>query len=173
MKLIHEIPAGKNPPAEISVVVEIPKGSRNKFEYDRTTGLMTLDRPLYSPMQYPGDYGFIPSTLAEDGDELDTVVLVDEPSFPGIVIPARPLGALIMVDEKGLDEKILAVPISDPSFETYHALSDVPPHFLRSMDHFFRIYKELEGKGVTSMGWKDRWEAEQIIMRCIKAAKKK
>jgi len=134
---------------------------------------MKLDRPLYSPMHYPGDYGFIPGTLADDGDPLDIVVLMREPSFPGCLIHCRPLGVLVMKDEKGTDEKILAVPTTDPTYETYHKLADVPPHFLRSMDHFFRIYKELEGIAVTSMGWQDRWMAEKIIMNCIEAWNKK
>ena len=164
---------GRKPPAEIAVIVEIPLGSRNKYEFDPEYGLMRLDRPLYSPMHYPGDYGFIPGTLADDGDPLDVVVLMREKSFPGTLIFARPLGMLAMKDEKGVDEKILAVPLSDPSYETMQSLSDVRPHFLREMDHFFQIYKELEGKEVISMGWKDRWEAEQTIMNCIRAANKK
>jgi inorganic pyrophosphatase len=171
MSHFYHLPAGRNPPAEVNCIVEIPKGSSNKYEYDADTGLIRLDRPLYSPMYYPGDYGFIPSTLAADGDPLDILVLMQEPSFAGCLIRARPLGVLVMKDEKGDDEKILAVPISDPTYETYHSLSDVPPHFLRTMDHFFRIYKELEGKAVTSMGWQDRWLAEKIILTCIETAK--
>jgi inorganic pyrophosphatase len=170
MKL-HELPSGKKLPAEIYVVVEVPYGHRNKYEYDSELGAIVLDRPLFSPVHYPGDYGFIPNTLAEDGDPLDVLVLVKTPTFPGCVVLARPLGVLMMQDEKGGDEKILAVPTTDPTFETYHSLSDVPPHFLREMDHFFRVYKELEGKHVNSMGWKDRWEAEQIITSCAKRAK--
>jgi inorganic pyrophosphatase len=166
------LPPGKNPPREIAVIVEIPMGSRNKYEFDPDYGLMRLDRPLYSPMHYPGDYGFIPSTLADDGDPLDVLVLMREASYPGTLIHARPLGVLIMSDEKGTDEKILAVPNADPTYETMQSLSDVRPHFLREMDHFFRIYKELEGKQVDSMGWKDRWEAEQVILNRIRAAKK-
>jgi inorganic pyrophosphatase len=169
----YNLSPGRKPPTEVSCVVEIPKGTRNKYEYDQESGLIRLDRPLYSPMHYPGDYGFIPGTLADDGDPLDIVVLMREPSFPGCLIYCRPLGVLIMKDEKGVDEKILAVPISDPTYETYHALADVAPHFLRSMDHFFRIYKELEAKEVTSMGWQDRWVAEKVIMDSIEAFKKK
>jgi len=169
----YHLPPGKKPPTQITCIVEIPKGSRNKYEFDVKSGLMKLDRPLYSPMHYPGDYGFIPGTLADDGDPLDIIVLMSEPSFPGCLIHCRPLGVLVMKDEKGADEKILAVPESDPSYETYHELRDVAPHFLRSMDHFFRIYKELEGKEVTSMGWQDCWMAEKIITDCITAAKKK
>ncbi|MBK6765519.1 MAG: inorganic diphosphatase [bacterium] len=170
MKL-HELPSGPRIPNEIYVVVEVPYGHRNKYEYDSELGAIVLDRPLFSPVHYPGDYGFVPGTLADDGDPLDVLVLVKTPTFPGCVVAARPLGVLMMQDEKGGDEKVLAVPATDPSFETYHSLSDVPPHFLREMDHFFRVYKELEGKHVTSMGWKDRWEAEQIIRDCIKRAK--
>jgi inorganic pyrophosphatase len=167
------LPPGKNPPSEVSCVVEIPKGTRNKYEFDPESGLIKLDRPLYSPMHYPGDYGFIPGTLADDGDPLDIVVLMREPSFPGCLISCRPLGVLVMQDEKGPDEKILAVPVTDPTYETYHNLAQVAPHFLRSMDHFFQIYKELEGKKVISMGWQDRWMAEKIIMDCIEAKKAK
>lgn len=170
MKL-HELPPGPRIPNELYVVVEVPYGHRNKYEYDSELGAIVLDRPLFSPVHYPGDYGFVPGTMAGDGDPLDVLVLVKTPTFPGCVVAARPLGVLMMQDEKGGDEKILAVPATDPSFETYHSLSDVPPHFLREMDHFFRVYKELEGKHVTSMGWKDRWEAEQIIRDCIKRAK--
>lgn len=173
MMKLYDISPGKNPPADVNVIVEIPKGSTNKYEYDTASGLIKLDRPLYSPMHYPGDYGFIPGTLAEDGDPLDIVVLMREPSFPGCLISARPLGVLVMEDEKGRDEKILAVPVTDPTYETYHQLSDVAPHFLRSMDHFFQIYKELEGKQVQSMGWQDRWAAEKIVMNCIEAMKRK
>jgi len=102
--MYSRIPPGKNPPADVNVIVEIPKGSTNKYEWDHDTGLIRLDRPLYSPMHYPGDYGFIPGTLADDGDPLDIVVLMREPSFPGCLITARPLGVLVMVDEKGRDE---------------------------------------------------------------------
>jgi inorganic pyrophosphatase len=168
---LHDLPPGRRIPNEIFVVVEVPYGHRNKYEYDSELGAIVLDRPLFSPVHYPGDYGFVPGTLADDGDPLDVLVMVKTPTFPGCVVAARPLGVLLMHDEKGGDEKILAVPSTDPSFETYHSLSDVPPHFLREMDHFFRVYKELEGKHVTSMGWKDRWEAEQVIKDCIKRAK--
>jgi len=170
---LHELPSGPRIPNEIYVVVEVPYGHRNKYEYDSELGAIVLDRPLFSPVHYPGDYGFIPGTQADDGDPLDVLVMVKTPTFPGCVVAARPLGVLLMQDEKGGDEKVLAVPSTDPSFETYHSLSDVPPHFLREMDHFFRVYKELEGKHVTSMGWKDRWEAEQVIRDCIKRAKAK
>jgi len=168
---LHELPSGRRIPSEIFVVIEVPYGHRNKYEYDSELGAIVLDRPLFSPVHYPGDYGFVPGTLAGDGDPLDVLVMVKTPTFPGCVVAARPLGVLMMEDEKGNDEKILAVPTTDPSFETYHNLSDVPPHFLREMDHFFRVYKELEGKNVASIGWKDRWEAEQIILDSIKRAK--
>jgi inorganic pyrophosphatase len=168
MDYLH-LPPGKNPPVDVWCVVEIPKGSSNKYELDHDLGVMRLDRPLFSPMYYPGDYGFIPGTMAADGDPLDIVVLMNEPSFPGCLISSRPLGVLVMEDEKGVDEKILAVPTTDPSFETYQSLGNIPPHFLRAMDHFFRIYKELEGKAVRTMGWQDRWVAEKIIRDCINA----
>ncbi len=169
---LDKLPPGRIPPSEIAVIVEVPKGSSNKYEYDKDLGVFFLDRRLYSPVYYPGDYGFIPSTLAGDNDPLDVVLLTQDPSFSGCMIYARPLGVLLMTDDKGEDAKILAVPVSDPYFETYKELEDVPPHFLREMDHFFRVYKELEGKQSEVVGWKDRSEAEQVIQQSIDAFKK-
>lgn len=150
----------------VLVVVEIPKGSRNKYEYDRRTGRFYLDRMLFSSVHYPTDYGFVPDTLGEDGDELDALVIVGEPTFPGCVIRTRPVGVFDMQDEKGTDHKILAVPISDPQWNWVHRLEDVPRHLLREITHFFSVYKDLEeGKGeqVTVGEWHGRDAAEAII----------
>jgi len=147
----------------VLVMVEIPRGSRNKYEYDKETGRFILDRMLFSSVHYPADYGFIPDTLAEDGDELDALVLVGEATFPGCVIRARPIGVFEMWDEKGPDEKILAVPVSDPQWNWVQDLKDVPPHLLREITHFFQVYKDLEEKKTRVGGWQDRQHACRVI----------
>jgi len=163
----HDLPPGANPPDELNAIIEIPRGSRNKYELDKDTGLFRFDRLLYSAVYYPGDYGFIPQTLADDDDPLDVLVMVTEPTFPGCYMTVRPVGAFEMRDEKGLDEKILAVPIHDPLYEEFTELDDVAPHFLREVEHFFAIYKELEGVRTTIQGWSDRERAREIITKCI------
>jgi len=147
----------------VSVMVEIPKGSRNKYEYDKATGHIKFDRMLYSSVHYPSDYGFIFDTLAEDGDALDALVLVWEQTFPGCVIEAKPIGLFNMWDEKGPDAKILCVPVHDPFWNHIEKLSDMPPHLLKEIAHFFSIYKELEGKKTGVEGWEDREQAVKVI----------
>lgn len=147
----------------IIVMIEIPKGSRNKYEYDKEKGVIKFDRMLFSAVHYPSDYGFIPDTLALDGDPLDALVLVWESTFPGCLIEARPVGVFKMWDEKGLDEKILCVPIRDPLWNHIHTLADVPPHLLKEIEHFFAVYKELEKKKTGIEGWQDVDTARQII----------
>jgi inorganic pyrophosphatase len=159
----HDLPAGPNPPESLNAIIEIPRGSRNKYELDKETGLFRFDRLLYSAVYYPGDYGFIPRSLAGDDDPLDTLVMVTVPTFPGCLIGVRPLGVFAMRDEKGLDEKILTVPIRDPLYDGYRELGDVPPHFLREVEHFFSIYKDLEDVAVDVMGWEGRASALRII----------
>lgn len=147
----------------IDVFIEIPKGSRNKYEYDKERGIFRLDRMLFSSMHYPSDYGFIPGTLAEDGDALDALVLIGEPTFPGCLIRARPIGLFRMRDEKGLDHKILCVPLHDPQWNHIHRLADVPPHLLVEIEHFFDVYKELERKKTAVEGWEDFERAVEVI----------
>ena len=137
----------------ITVIVEIPKGCRNKYEYDKKTNRIVFDRMLFSAMHYPSDYGFIPATLAEDGDPLDALVLVWEPTFPGCVIQAKPVGLFKMWDEKGPDQKILCVPVLDPLWNHIKSLADVPPHLLKEIEHFFAVYKSLEKKKTGVEGW--------------------
>lgn len=149
----------------VEVFVEIPKASRNKYEYDPKSGTFRLDRVLYSSVHFPTDYGFIRETLAEDGDPLDILVLVEEPTFPGCLLPARPIGALHMRDEEGTDWKILAVPAVDPRFKDIRELGQVPEHWLREIEHFFAIYKDLEGKETEVLGWDGLAAAEEIIRR--------
>ena len=147
----------------VEVFIEIPKGSRNKYEFDKKRKTFRLDRMLFSSMHYPSDYGFIPDTLGEDGDALDALVLLGEPTFPGCLIPARPIGLFKMRDEKGVDHKILCVPLHDPQWNHIHKLSDVPPHLLIEIEHFFDVYKELEKKKTAVEGWEDAPEAGRII----------
>lgn len=142
-------------PNVVKVVVEVPKGSRNKYEYDKKTRRIKLDRVLFSAVHYPADYGFIINTLAEDGDEVDILVLIDEPTFPGCLIEAKPIGMLQMRDEKGTDNKILAVPLKDPRWHHISDIHEVPPHLLTEIENFFLTYKKLETKVVASEGWED------------------
>jgi len=149
---------------DVEVVVEIPKGSRNKYEMDHATGRIRLDRMLFTSTCYPLDYGFIPDTLAEDGDPLDALVMLDEPTFPGCVVVARPVALFWMHDEHGPDAKILTVPAGDPRYADIHDLGDVPRHLIAEIGHFFDIYKELEpGKSTDVRGWQDRAAAAQVI----------
>jgi len=147
----------------VSVMIEIPKGSRNKYEYDPVRKMVKFDRMLFSAVHYPSDYGFIYDTLAQDGDALDALVLVWEPTFPGCFIEAKPVGLFKMWDEKGPDEKILCVPTKDPFWNHINGLSDVPPHLLKEIEHFFKIYKELEKKKTGVEGWHDLEDALRII----------
>jgi len=148
----------------VNVMIEIPKGGRNKYEYDKQKRLLKFDRMLFSSMHYPSDYGFILDTLAKDGDALDALVLVWEPTFPGCIIEANPVGVFIMWDEKGMDEKILCVPVSDPLWNYIKSLSDVPPHLLKEIQHFFSVYKDLERKKTRVKGWEDRESAIKVIV---------
>ena len=163
MTNLYHLPIGSEMPMIVSVVVEIPKGTRNKIEYDPHAGVFRLDRVLYSPLHYPGDYGFIPQTLSLDGDALDVLVLVTDPTFTGCVIMAQPIGTLVMHDEKGEDEKILAVPAHDPRFEEVNELTDLRAHTLREVEHFFEIYKLLEGKPTALLGWRTARTAHSLI----------
>jgi inorganic pyrophosphatase len=144
---------GTDIPSAVNVIVEIPKGRRSKFELDKKTGLFRLDRYLYSSSHYPGDYGFIPQTLAEDGDALDVLVMVNEPTFTGCLIETQVVGLFKMKDRGKNDYKVLGVPHSDPLFDDFRNLPDIPHHFLREVEHFFRTYKQLEGVPVETLGW--------------------
>ncbi len=150
-------------PRVVNAIVEITKGRRNKFEIDKQTGMIRLDRYLYSSSMYPGDYGFVPQTLAEDGDPIDVLVKVNEPTFSGCLIEARVIGIFRMRDKGANDFKLLGVPHTDPLFEQFHDLHDVPKHFLKEVEHFFLTYKELEGAKVESEGWGDAAEAWQAL----------
>ena len=147
----------------IEVVVEIPQGSRNKYEYDHDAHFIRLDRVLHSAVHYPTDYGFIPDTISEDGDPLDALVVTYEPTFPGCHLPAKTIGLLRMRDEKGVDEKILAVPEGDPRFDDINDLDDLPSHWLKEIENFFATYKLLEQKDTEVLGWEHKRVARAII----------
>jgi inorganic pyrophosphatase len=147
------------PDAEAVAYIEIPAGSRNKYEFDRALGAIALDRRLFTSMTYPADYGFIEGTLGEDGDPLDALVLVGDPTFPGCRIRVRPVGVFHMTDEKGPDEKIICVPLADPLWSTVQDIDDVPPAFRDEIEHFFQVYKILEQKKTETRGFGNRADA--------------
>jgi inorganic pyrophosphatase len=157
---------------EFDVVIEIPKGTRNKYEVDHETGRIRLDRMLFTSTMYPEDYGYIENTLGEDGDPLDALVLLDEPTFPGCLILCRTVGMFRMSDEKGGDDKILCVPAHDPRMTKYQELSDVEQFELLEIQHFFETYKDLEpGKSVEGATWVGREEAIAEVERSFARAK--
>lgn len=161
------IPPGTDEPAVVNVIVEIPRGRRTKFEVDKKTGLIRMDRYLYSSAVYPGDYGFIPQTLAEDGDPLDALVMVNEPTFSGCLIEARTVGMFRMRDRGKNDFKVLGVPHKDPLFSEVTKLADLPPHFLREVEHFFTTYKQLEGVTIEPLGWAPQEEATAEVRASV------
>ncbi|MCC7433806.1 MAG: inorganic diphosphatase [Methanoregulaceae archaeon] len=158
-----DVPIGPNAPQSFNTVIEIPKGSTNKYEMDPQTGLLRLDRVLYSPLFYPFDYGFIPQTLYLDGDPIDVLVMLMHPTFPGCIVEAKPIGLLEMRDDKGPDEKVLCVATKDPRFNNRTSLNDLNPHTLKEIYHFFEVYKALEDKEVEVVGWKDVIDAVQLV----------
>ncbi len=148
----------------VEALVEIPKGSRNKYELDHKRDILFLDRVLFSSVHYPTDYGFIPGTNAADGDPVDVLIIVEEPTFPGCRVRVRPIGVLMMRDEKGVDEKVLAVPVADPRFDGIRDLTDVQKHWLVEIENFFSMYKDLEGGKETHVqGWKDAEAARAVL----------
>lgn len=147
----------------IEVLIEIPKGSRNKYEYDKERKVMRLDRRLLSATTYPADYGFIPETLGEDGDALDALVLLDEPTFPGCLVVARPVGIFWMEDEKGPDAKIICMPDRDPLWDRVGDIDELPEVLLAEIEHFFDVYKRLEKKKVATKGFEGRAAALEEI----------
>lgn len=173
---LKKIPIGKNPPHDVNVVIEIPlKGEPVKYEVDKASGAMFIDRFLHTAMFYPGNYGFIPNTLSDDGDPVDVLVVGRHSVVPGSVMRSRPIGVLMMEDESGKDEKILAVPHPKlhPFFDDVKSYSDLPQILLQQIEHFFAHYKDLEeGKWVKVTGWRGQEDAMQVIQEAIERAKK-
>ena len=168
----YRLPLGANAPDVVNAVIEIPKGSRNKYEYDVDLGVFMLDRVLSSSMVYDVDYGFMPSTLAGDGDPADVLLLMEEPTFTGCIVPARPVGMMKMEDS-GEDFKILCVPTGDKRYNHIHRLEDVSPHRLLELEYFFRSYKTLDGSFPDVAGWRPENEAREYVLRCREAFSRK
>lgn len=175
MNLWHDVPAGSNIPEEINVIVEISKGSNNKYEIDKETGLIALDRANYSSAPYPFDYAFMPQTLWDDGDALDVVILSTFPLMTGTLVRIRPVAVLEMIDSGESDYKVIGVPVNDKRWEDTQDLSDINPHTLREISHFFETYKVLKGKGdvVEAKVFKDKKEAHEAINKAIKLYREK
>jgi inorganic pyrophosphatase len=168
---LSRIPAQPKP-GLVNVLIEIPGGSKNKYEFDKELQAFALDRVLYSSVQYPYDYGFVPNTLADDGDPLDGMVIMDEPTFPGCIIAARPIGMLEMIDSGDRDEKILCVADKDPRYTHVKSIKDLGPHRLEEIAEFFRTYKNLEKKVTEILGWQDVDRVIPLVEKCIKAKSK-
>lgn len=171
MNLWHDIAPGTV--HALNVIIEIPKGSRIKYELDKETGLIKFDRVLYSPMHYPANYGFVPQTLWKDGDPLDVLVLAHEAIVPGALVEARAIGSLEMTDGGDDDVKVLAVPVSDPRFNNTKDISDLEPHLLEEISHFFRVYKDLQKKEVSVGAWTGNGEIEEIVNTSLSLYKEK
>lgn len=163
MNLLHDIDPGTKD--EMHVIIEIPKGSKNKYEIDKETGIIALDRVMHSAQDYPFDYGFVPQTLWDDGDALDVVLLTTHPLAPGILVRARPVGIMHMIDGGEADEKIIAVPKDDPRFADTKELTDVNPHTLKEIAHFFATYKQIQKKEVSVGDFEGREAAEAAFLR--------
>jgi inorganic pyrophosphatase len=173
--LISQLSAGKNPPFEVNCVVEIPKGATNKYEYDEKENIFKLDRALYEAVFYPAEYGFIPQTLnKQDGDPLDVMVLSTFPTFPGCLLPCRPIGVLRLIDSGEEDNKIIAVSANDPRFEEIKELDDLSTHAKKEIKNFFENYAELQTeKKIKIEGWSGKDKAHDLIKEAIKNYQKK
>ncbi|MBP9763476.1 MAG: inorganic diphosphatase [Candidatus Pacebacteria bacterium] len=177
MNLLHDVPLGNKTPEEFNVIIEIPKGSNNKYEIDKETGLIALDRANYSSAPYPVDYGFAPQTLWEDGDALDVAVLTTWPLNVGIVVKVRPVAVIKMIDDGESDFKVIAVPVKDRRWENIHDLNDINPHQLKEIVHFFETYKSLKSDTdrhvVDIQGIGDKKEAIEAVEKSIEMYKEK
>lgn len=173
MNLLHDITAGSKTPEIINVIIEINKGSKNKYEIDKETGLIALDRVLHTSQDYPFDYGFVPQTHWEDNDPLDVVVLTTYPLVPGIIVKARPIAVVHMVDDGEKDEKIIAVPEKDPRWADVQDLGDINKHTLKELEHFFLTYKTLQNKEVRIDGIEGKEAAHQAILKSQELYKEK
>lgn len=171
MNLWKEIPTGPSVPEIVYAVVEIPKGSRNKYEYDKDKEAFALDRVLYAPFHYPAEYGIIPQTLWDDGDPMDILVLMDQPTFPGCIIETRIIGVMRMIDNGDSDDKIIGVPVNDPRFNDVKDIKDLPQAFLNEVSQFFQDYKKLEGKTTEVLGWEGVQKALESVKHSMELYK--
>lgn len=168
MNIWHDIDRKRIQPEEFFAVIEISKGSKQKYEMDKATGMLMLDRILYTSTHYPANYGFIPHTLADDNDPLDVLVLCSESLIQMSLVKCYPIGVIVMEDNGSVDEKIIAIPFSDPNYNTYKDIKDLPSHIFDEMVHFFKVYKQLEGKSTAVSNVQDRTVAIQIITNALK-----
>lgn len=169
----HSMPPERIKPEAFTAVIEISKGHKNKYELDKETGLLRLDRVLYTSTHYPANYGFIPLTYADDDDPLDVLVLCQEAILPMTLVACRPIGVMRMVDDKSRDEKIIAVPLQDPSMVEYDDIDELPAHTIDEVQHFFEVYKTLEHKVTVVRSFGSAGEAMRLVARCIEAYKEK
>ena len=169
----HDIPTGPDPPDQVTTVIEIPTNERNKYELDKKLGLFRLDRVLYSAVHYPGDYGFLPQTLGDDGDPLDVLVLMTIPVFTGCLVDARPIGLFHLIDKGMPAEKVLAVPTGDPYSDGFNDIGDIQQHHLKEIEHFFRVYKDLEGTGTETRGFEGAAAARNAVTRAMRLYQEK
>ncbi len=168
MNLWHDVTPGKKVPEEVNVIIEINKGSKNKYEIDKETGLIALDRAMHSAQDYPFDYGFVPQTLWDDEDALDVVVLTTYPLAPGILVSVRPVAIMNMIDGGDADDKVIAVPVDDPRWDEVKDLVDINKHTIKEMEHFFATYKKIQNKVVEVTGFKGKKDAEEAVLRGMK-----
>ena len=173
MNIWHDMDPKQITPKDFTAVIEIPKGSKCKYELDKYTGLLKLDRILYTSTHYPANYGFIPRTYADDNDPLDVLVLCSEPVYPLTLIRVYPIGVMRMIDDGKMDDKIIAVPFSDPSYLGITSIDELPPHIFDEIMHFFSVYKQLENKQTAVKSLFDREDAERIIAECIEGYRNK
>lgn len=165
MNLLHDIPPGTK--ESINVIVEIPRFSKNKYEIDKETGIIALDRVMHTAQDYPFDYGFVPQTLFDDGDALDVVLLTTYPLLPGILVKARPVAIMEMIDGGDRDDKVVAVPVDDPRFSDVQDLANLNPHFIKEMTHFFETYKKIQNKEVQVGAWHGKAEAQAAFEKSV------
>ena len=173
MNVWHDIDSSRIGPYDFLAVIEIPKGSKKKYELDKKSGLIMLDRILYTSTIYPANYGFIPKTLADDGDPLDVLVLCNEVIDPMVLVQCYPIGVINMIDNGKNDEKIIAIPFEDPSYNAYRSIEGLPQHIFEEMQHFFRVYKQLEGKETAVNEVQGQKAASETIRQCIENYKNK
>lgn len=169
----HDIENKGKPEEGFKCVIEISKGSKTKYELDKETGMLMLDRVLYTSTHYPANYGFIPQTYADDNDPLDVLVLCQQTIIPSTIVEVKPIGVFEMIDDNEADEKIIAVPLGDPAFSHYNDLSELPPHIINEMKHFFEVYKELEHKETKVERHLGKDDAVKIIKQCLENYRKK
>ena len=173
MNLWRDVPAGKKTPKEFNTIVEIPKGSKNKYEIDKETGLISLDRAMHSAQDYPFDYGFIPQTYWDDNDALDVILLTTYPLAPGILVKSRPVAIMRMIDTGDKDDKIIAVPVDDPRWDEVKNLNNINKHTIKEIEHFFSTYKKIQEKEVKVTGFENRQAAEEAVKRGLKLYEEK